>query len=72
MAIDWSALAAEAGGATGVLAIVLSFLKHMPAPKCGSVAYRWVFDSVQDWAKNHERIGEVRKDCSAIAEAEHQ
>ena len=49
---------AEIGGAATVA--LLAFTRHMPAPKPDSVIYRWVFDSVQDLAKNNDRIGEVR------------
>lgn len=49
---------AEAAGMTAVVGLAAA--RHMPAPKAGSVFYAWVFDTVQDLAKNNDRIGERR------------
>lgn len=55
--IDPRMIAECAGGAT---VVGLAAARHMPAPTQGSVFYRWIFDTVQDLAKNNDRIGEMR------------
>jgi hypothetical protein len=55
---------AEISGTATVVGLALS--RHMPAPKEGSVLYRWLFDTTQDLAKNNDRIGEVRTPTQPI------
>jgi hypothetical protein len=54
----------DVGNALGVVGgggvLFLAVARHMPAPLPESVYYRWFFDTVQDLAKNNDRIGEVR------------
>lgn len=55
-------------GAIGVA--FLTFARHMPPPVKGA---RWLgalFDSVQDWCKNNDRIGE-RETAPSTDEAIH-
>jgi hypothetical protein len=51
-------MAAEISAAAVPLSLALA--RHMPAPIAGSVFYRWIFDTIQDLAKNNDRIGETR------------
>ena len=51
-------LAAEVSAAAVPLSLALA--RHMPAPSEGSLYYRWIFDTIQDLAKNNDRIGETR------------
>ncbi|MDE2099626.1 MAG: hypothetical protein KGL39_20405 [Patescibacteria group bacterium] len=48
----------EAAGTAAVIGLAAA--RHMPAPKTGSVMYGWIFDTVQDLAKNNDRIGQRR------------
>lgn len=40
----------------------ISAVRHMPAPKSGSLFYRWMFDTAQDLCGNNDRIGQNRDD----------
>lgn len=40
--------------------------RHMPAPRSKSIAYRWLFQTIQDLASNNDRINEVRPDPTPI------
>lgn len=83
--IDWNAaghwvaahVSAVAGtvGITGLGIGFIKFLRHVPAPKKGSVWAGCLFDTFQDLASNDSRIGERRTDTgeatsSAAAQAE--
>ena len=41
----------------GAIPFGLAAARHMPAPVEGSVIYGWIFDTIQDLAKNNDRIG---------------
>ena len=45
---------------------LLTYLKHMPAPLKKSIWIGSLFDSIQDLAKNNERIGQRRDADSAF------
>lgn len=48
---------ALAGAVTTGVPIGLAIARHMPAPLADSIYYAWIFDTVQDLAKNNDRIG---------------
>ena len=55
---DWEWITGLSGG--GAVVVALAAARHMPEPRAGSVFYAWVFDTIQDLAKNNDRIGKRR------------
>lgn len=49
------------GGGVGLL----TYMKHMPAPRRSSIWWASVFDTCQDLVKNNERIGQ-RRDADSV------
>jgi hypothetical protein len=60
-------------GVAGILSLAIA--RHMPCPlrsqRCSRwPLYAWVYDTIQDLAKNNDRIGKDREDPVSVTEVE--